>query len=815
VIIPLVLVAASGLVFFAGMAAHPSWVFCSDYSDLLAYQIPQMRFLVSSWQQTGELPRWCPYSFAGMPFSHDVQVLAYYPPHLVLYMLPEELVGAALSWLIVAHVIVAGWAAFAYARSQGLTSNCSLIAALGYMFAGKWLLHLLAGGQYVVVGLAWLPLILLFLERGIRRGNALYATGAGVVLALLVIGSHPQLAFYAVLLISLWTLPSGLERATAPQHAGRTRRRIIAGIGHWALALARCGVVAAALVAVQLLPTLEAVGHSTRAVAGVGTNARTDLVLPLFGMVGPPPEGLPTMLRWEYRSGWTVLWVAMAFMAPAVCQGQGRILYQAAVCLGLVVFGLGGAVVFQGLPGFRLFQIPSRMFLLAALPIALLVGAATQALASGLASEVWLRGTLVRVLIVVLMVGLITTAILAWANGRAPGTAVFAYWASLLVTLPLALWLLGRSTSAQDTSSRWAGPRFEIAWGALLLADLWAMGWPLVSVRSPEPLYSPSECVQLVRERRQDHERVLDREVPGQLGSTPLCGALSIIARIDPIRGYNPLDIHRYKEFVQFISDRDAPVEPDNRIGNFPIVNKSLLDLLGTRYLLQPTGLEVMAPKLGDVEHDRRWKKIDEDPAPVAHIFVPGGLKRLPPYTVYENREAFPRAFVVSRAEPLPLRPDVLSALKSADLRRVVFLEGLERQPAGAGTASEIQPARIVSYEPNHVTVEIDCTAPGYLVLTDSWYPGWTATVDGRATPLYRADFAFRAVAVAAGKHQVRFHFQPVSLERGKMISMTALVGVCGLCAVLLARRIWRRGPSAALAAPLRSDQTRSGLSNE
>src|SRR5947209_18043623 len=90
---PLILILLLGLLFFAPLLLHPSWVLYSDYSDLLTYQVPQMRFLVGSWQKTGQLPLWNPYSFAGMPFIHDLQVGAFYPPHLVLYFLREEMVG--------------------------------------------------------------------------------------------------------------------------------------------------------------------------------------------------------------------------------------------------------------------------------------------------------------------------------------------------------------------------------------------------------------------------------------------------------------------------------------------------------------------------------------------------------------------------------------------------------------------------------------------------------------------------------------------------------------------------------------------------
>jgi hypothetical protein len=802
------LIAALGLLFFARLGVRPSWILHSVFSDLLAFQIPQMRFLVSSWQQTGDLPLWCPYTFAGMPFIHDVQVGAFYPPHVFLYFLPDVMIGPALSWLIVAHVIVAGWAMFAYARSQELNRTCALIAAIGYMFAGKWLLHILAAGQYVMVGLAWLPFVLLLLERGVRRGGFLAATWAGVTLALVVLGSHPQLSFYSGLLIALWTLPPALEQTGALTPGGRSWRRIALALLRWSAGVAWCSFVALALVTVQLLPTMEAVAQTTRRAAGMQFNALAEFLLTTFGLVGPAPLGLPSTMGWEYRTGWTVLWVATALMAPVLFRGHARRQLQAAICLGLVVFGLGGAAVFQDFPGFRLFRIPSRMFLIAALPIALLVGAVTQALFDALRSDPAMRRSLGRVLALVILVGLVSTTTVYWVRGRWLGTPLLVYWGSLMLTVPLAGWVIRRVTQAEHPPGRWTAARFQLAWGLLLLADLWAMAWSMVSVRPQAPIYAPSACVQLVLDRRQDHERVLDREVAGEWERTPFAFALPILNRVDPVRGYNPLDIRRYKEFVQFISDRDQAVPPANGIGNFPIVNKSLLDLLGTRYLLQPIDLPPMEGEPVAVAHDPRWRKIGEDPAPQTHLFVAMDLQRLPVYAVYENREAFPRAFVVPRAEPLPEPDRILDTLKNADLHDVVFLEDYPREPAGPRSSGEFRPAAIVNYQPNNITVEVDCAAPGFLVLTDPWYPGWTSTVDGRSTPIHRADYVFRAVAVPAGKHQVRFRFEPASLERGKMITAAALAAVLGLSLTTLLRPERGRDPNSAIAGRSRPGQT-------
>src|SRR5262249_42831178 len=153
-----------------------------------AQHIPAKRFLVRSWQETGELPLWCPYRFGGEPFVHDIQVGIFYPSHWPLYAMPEEWIGVALSWLIVGHVLVAGVSMYAYARDQGLGTAGAMVAACGFMFAGKWLLHLLAAGHYIVVGLAWVPLVLLFLDRAIRRRSFLNATWAGAFFGLVALG---------------------------------------------------------------------------------------------------------------------------------------------------------------------------------------------------------------------------------------------------------------------------------------------------------------------------------------------------------------------------------------------------------------------------------------------------------------------------------------------------------------------------------------------------------------------------------------------------------------------------------------------------
>ncbi|MBI1915121.1 MAG: YfhO family protein [Planctomycetes bacterium] len=790
---PVLVLTLLALLYFFPLVFHPTQVLYGEASDLLAEHIPSKRFVVRSFHETGELPLWCPWQFAGTPVVHDIQQALFYPPHFVFLVLSEEWVGPVVSWLIVLHVLLAGLLMFVYVRHRGLLPFPATVAAAGYMFAGRWMLHLLGGGHYITIGLAWLPLVLLCLDRAIQRGSLLWATWAGLVFALLVLCTQPQWTFYAGLFATFSTLGTALEEAgylngTGERSRGRTARALgrWLGFGAWAVGLA------VALAAVQLLPTLEAARHSTRA-GGVAPEDPYESLRTLLFLVGPSLFGQGPYLMWEDRGGLTLLWAIAAVLAPLLRGGQVR--YQAGLCAGMLLLAVFGAFAGRWLPVFNLFRQHPRILVVASLPIAYLVGVTTQALFVDAPSP-RRRRLCFRVTLGLGVLALLATASFVVARlVRAEDLRFDVYWVFMPVFFVLALWLLrpdpvGEASSLPEKGRLEASPtglRRALPWAVLLLADLWALTWPLVEVRPEGELFRAPVSIRYLVDHRHKG-RVMDIEYLDEGSPLGQGAPAALLLDLQAVRGFNPIDVRYYREYLAFIADVGRPLRAlESAVTHplplsFPLENRRLLDLLGVRYLLHPSAT---SPP-GD-----RWQEKVVDKAPLGYSLVVGGLVTLPSYTISENLDVFPRAFVVPRARPLPPRLEVLHAMKTTNFREIVLLDGYDGTDEALST-SGFHPADIRRYEPNRVELEVR-GAPGFLVLTDVWYPGWTATVDGEPVEIYRANHAFRAVAVSAGTHTVVFRFEPAPYFLGRRISLVALAAVAVLLLILTACATWRR----------------------
>jgi hypothetical protein len=153
---------------------------------------------------------------------------------------------------------------------------------------------------------------------------------------------------------------------------------------------------------------------------------------------------------------------------------------------------------------------------------------------------------------------------------------------------------------------------------------------------------------------------------------------------------------------------------------------------------------------------------------------------------VLEDTAAFPRAFVVPRARVAPSLGSALNQMVHQPFRpdqEVILADDTAAQSASASLERVGQGvARVTLYAANDVQVHTSASGDAWLVLSDTYYPGWTALVDGQPVSVMRGDVLFRVVPIPAGEHEVEFRFEPTSVKLGLVISLICL----GLVAIAL-----------------------------
>jgi len=150
---------------------------------------------------------------------------------------------------------------------------------------------------------------------------------------------------------------------------------------------------------------------------------------------------------------------------------------------------------------------------------------------------------------------------------------------------------------------------------------------------------------------------------------------------------------------------------------------------------------------------------------------------------IYENRTVLPRAFFVSDVQFAASDAEAVELMQAEEFdpaRAVVVMsdgvnEGMGERENSPSVSPSLPPS-IVSYSPERIVIDVTARRPGYLILTDAYYPGWIATVDGQPAEVERADIMFRVVKVPAGQHHVEMRYQPQSFSLGLLISIGTVV---------------------------------------
>ncbi len=672
----------------------------------------------------GDVPLWNPYQFCGEPFLALPWIGLFYPLNSV-YLIFDVATGTEVSFIL--HMLLGAISMWCLLRHFGVGALGALCSAVTFIWSG-WLI-LNAGLPLIFAEMTWIPLTVLLVDRVLQGAKLAWAVWVLGVACQVLLGAT-EVFIHALYMGALFTLAR------------------LAGFcwgGQWGLALKRGGLalfgIAAGMLlcAFQLLPSLELVQRSTRAPgilpyeqvsygaipAMMFLRGALDVVIGNAVTVGVLPlVGIPLVLGFrKYR----LLWIC-----------------------GLVA-AVGGALLVFGGPVFRLyyalgmgswFRRPMKFLDIYAFGQALLVGVAVARLDSwvGLSGRrLWVHPAWLAAL------GLGAAGLL-W---RTISGAFNPYLAGMLV-----LMLLFGSTA-------WGALRRSVIVAACVLQGaslFFGVGNTLIRPsRQPDIFWQYDDLKDFLRDRIGNARVYLSQTL---LFSPALTSRQGLLNHINVVNDYESLAQARYGDFFDYLSARpqDRPFDGIYQLG--PQTRWRLMDLTGTRYFVVLRG-DPADGVMAASTHTPRVAKFR---------LIRDGLVR-----IYERPDALPRVYFAPHARVVEDPRQLLATLDSAsfDPHSEVLLEETPAAPIGAAPAPPEQPnpPRISRYSPEQVTVLVEANMPGFLVLTDLYYPGWKAFADGHEVPMYRANYLFRAVWLPAGNHEIRFEYQPPSLRIGAILT--------------------------------------------
>jgi hypothetical protein len=704
----------------------------------------------------GALPTWEPGSWCGWPLSVDPYYGLFYPPSL-LYALVGAVRGTGLT--IALHALAAGLGMLWLLRRRKLEWGPALVGAVSLAF-GSFMVERI---RHIIFAqmMAWLPLILVGVEGYLQSRRARELILAAVATAMALICGALPLAPYVMIVVGAYVLPRLLSRAEPV--ADPVRATI------W---LAIAALIGGAIAAAQIVPTVAHLPYSPRSLgvdyAFASTYAWPDLRY-LALLIAPDSFGSADRNHWfgvfnhweiaGYYAG--ALTIALAPLALLRRRGELFALLIVVLMAIALAFGDHGPLhpfFFRHVPLYGALRCPARALVMALFALPILA-------AEGLSwlSQKALKQSIAIVLALALLVAALVTAWLLH-HGRAAPEAVTAArlaFAHLALVLGIGgaaiLVALGRVV-------RWPAATVFVA--LVSLADLVAISRGYVQPH-PSNWAEGTERFSAVDWLLEQHPQ--DRFVPDYRGPFRLHN-LGMTYGIEGASGYESFTVWRYVNLLYTINNGQPypfdKLRQDLAAGDIRRFDSPLVDLLNVRWFI---GMGPPGP--GWIERFR--------PPPGARPHAVHEPAWDPQLNVYENPRVLPRAYIVHNAIVLPDDKAELRALTTLDPRRDVIVDA---PPAVAPVATgSFEPARLTKHARKELVIETDTAQPGILVVSDAWYPGWRATLDGKETPLLRADYALRGVAVPAGQHTVTMRFASAPTRTGLILSLVGLLSLGGL----------------------------------
>lgn len=688
----------------------------------------------------GRLPLWNPYAFAGAPFFGAVQPALLFPLTAVAYVFPAS---TALTLICILKFSVAGLAMYWFLRTLAVSPVAAAMGALTFMFNGA----LVVWAQWTYASTIMLLPAMFGVTERLRDGSGpRWVAALALVLGLELVAGYPQGALYGWLATAAWAMCRARGAAAG---GGRFLARFAVGTALGAL-----------LAAVQIVPFLEYARESSVAAyrrdwlpfAHLPLRAAIAFLMPYYY---GSPTGRDAWGDWNFNeltvSVGLVVWVVLPVAVVAAWRRTGTRFF-------LVLAGAAGAVLY-GAPWVAetLWSLPlvgwgisGRVNPLIALALSALVAVGVDAIAQAPPAA---RHTVERLV----QGGFLGTAAIALAFLATD----FATVARRPLRIPIAiqyLWFLILVTLAALLALRWLREqRHALRWGLGLALVQLLSALPLAATYIPvidaSWLYPETAVIRWLRDATEkDRSRVL-------LGPPNVAMLYGFFAA----NGQDGLTPRRIEEIIGPIeTGRTLGVWGSEQLSAGMVFRSPVVELLGIRHFVVPPGWQGLGPGL-TLEYDG------------------------PDARAYRNDLALPRAFVVPRVRCVDDRTALrLIRERAVDFRNEALLASPCDEAPAPGASAGSWRAEIRDYRPDHVVIDAVAASAAYLVLTDTWFPGWRAWVDGVETIVWRADHAFRAVWLGPGRHEVEFRYRPVSFQIGLGLSVLA---ACTIAALALVRR--------------------------
>lgn len=696
------------------------------------------------------LPLWNPYNFSGTPLLANYQSQTFYPLGILYLILPQP-----IAWTIMVILQLALGVAFMYLFSYeiGLSKTAAVITAITFnlsSFAVSWI-------EFTTVWhtILWLPLLLYLIERGISQKKLTLGQQLLFIFSLFsaITAGHPQDFINTFLFLCLYSI---IRIATL--HNWKTEEKISFFLREYGVIF----IIPFFLTAIQLLPTIELFTLSSRVPHDMSNILSTMLVqiwqLPMliyqdfFGNPATKTYTIPdTYVGKTLSIGITGFILAFwSFFAKEKSWQWKFFAITSGVMLIISINSPLTAFLYRFPIPILSTGTPTRNLFILMFALSILAGFGFESI------EKEKKQTKLFLLSAVAIVAIVWICALL-----------------LPTTQPIILPSLVKRSAAIISGFVFAaiflliGSRYKsIALNGFIILIVVELGYGFIKFNPFVPLsfLYPTNSVFEFLTTNAGHYRFWG------YGTARIESNLNAQYKLFSTDGTDPLNIKWYNQFIQASKDgflartftrstrSDAAIAPGYGERDLPDnpYRLRIMDLLGVKYILdRPEN-----PKDDTTFDANRFKPITT---------LDNG------YTVFENKLVYPRAYLVGEYKTY----DSIESFEKQffattfDPRQTILLpmttEKIQITKATKATAA------IVSYKPEEIIIETETDAPQLLFLSDTYAPGWTASVDGIKTTVYQADYAFRAVVVPEGNHNVRFSYQPFSVRVGKVGTVIGL----------------------------------------